>query len=144
MRALPLALAAVGCLAAAAGPAAFAMEVVDATVPPAAEKGVDLPLTMRIDNKGGGEDSLVRVRCPVAQFTEKRTVDQGEGGTAHREVTAIPVPADGDQELGPEGFHVVLLQTTQPLRAGESFSCAFSFKVAGPRQVPVTVRAAAP
>lgn len=122
--------------------AAIAVEIVDATVPPAAEKGVDVPLSMRIENRGGGEDSLLRVRCPVAHFTEKRTVDQGEGGSAFREVSAIPVAADAAQELGPEGFHVVLLQTTQPLRAGETFSCAVSFKSAGAKQMPVTVRGA--
>lgn len=136
-----LAAACCSCWLALAPPAA-GLELLDATVPPAPEKGADVPLSMRVDNRGGAADSLLRVRCPVAHFTEKRTIDQGEGGKAHREVSAIPIPADAAQELGPEGFHVVLLQTTQPLRADETFSCAVSFKAAGPKQVPVKVRAA--
>lgn len=128
-----------------AGPgSAVALELSAAWVPVAAETGVDVPLYLTIDNRTGASDSLLRVRCPVAHFTEKRTVDQGEGGTAHREVNAIPIPADATLQLQPEGFHVVLLQTTQPLRAGETFSCALSFKGAGPQQVAVTVASTPP
>lgn len=124
------------------GPVAAQAEAITlsaASVPATAAAGADVPLSMRIDNRGDSADSLVRVRCPVAQFTEKRTVDQGEGGTAHREVNAIPVPGNGAEDLTPTGFHFVLLQTKQPLRAGETFTCAVSFKAAGPMQLPVTV-----
>lgn len=129
-----------GLLAAVTGPAlAASLEVSGAWVPPAEATGADVPLYFTVENGGGAADALLRVRCPVAHFTEKRTVDKGEGGTAHREVNSIPVPADASLRLQPEGFHVVLLQTTQPLRAGDTFSCALSFKEAGRREVEVRV-----
>lgn len=125
---------------AAAGPAIAApLQVSGAWVPPAEETGADVPLYLTVENPGGAPDALLRVRCPVAHFTEKRTVDKGEGGTAHREVNSIPVPADASLRFEPEGFHVVLLQTTQPLRPGDTFSCALSFKEAGRQEVEVRV-----
>lgn len=130
----------VSLLALVATPApAASLEVSGAWVPPAEETGADVPLYLTVDNGAGAPDALLRVRCPVAHFTEKRTVDRGEGGTAHREVNSIPVPADASLRLEPEGFHVVLLQTTQPLRAGDTFSCALSFKEAGRQEVEVRV-----
>jgi copper(I)-binding protein len=127
-------------LAQAAAPAVAAIELAGAWVPATAEKGADVPLHLTVANNTDRPDELQRVRCPVAQFTEKRTVDQGEGGTAHREVRSIPVPANATTRLEPEGFHVVLLQTTQPLREGEAFTYAVSFKAAGPKEVVVTVK----
>jgi copper(I)-binding protein len=124
--------------------AAAPVELSGAWVPPAEEKGVDVPLLMTVANRAGEPDALLRVRCPVAQFSEKRTVDRGEGGMAHREVNSIPIPANGTLQLAADGFHVVLLQTTQPLREGDRFDCAVSFKGAGPQQVAVTVATKAP
>jgi copper(I)-binding protein len=127
-------------LTAPAAAAEATVELADGRVPVAEQVGADVPLYLTVVNRAAVEDSLMRVRCPVAHFTEKRTVDKGEGGTAFREVNSIPIPAQGTLEMGPEGYHVVLLQTTQPLRAGDTFSCAVSFKAAGPQQVAVTVQ----
>lgn len=125
----------------AAHAAESALELADGRVPVAEALGADVPLYLTVANRAAAPDALLRVRCPVAHFTEKRTVDKGEGGTAFREVSSIPIPAQGTLELGPEGFHVVLLQTTQALRQGDSFTCALSFKQAGPQQLQVTVTA---
>ena len=127
--------------AGAAAAATAPIELSEAWVPAAGETGADVPLYLTITNRTDQADSLLRVRCPVAQFTEKRTVDKDEGGTAFREVNSIPVAANGTTRLEAEGFQVVLLQTTQPLREGDRFECAVSFKGAGPRQVAVTVAA---
>ena len=70
------------------------------------------------------------------------TVDKGgEGPPSKRPVQAIALKASGETELTPEGMHVMLLQTRQPLAAGERFTCAASFRKAGSLEVPVEVRA---
>lgn len=123
----------------AAHGAESALELADGRVPVAEAVGADVPLYLTVVNRAAEPDALLRVRCPAAHFTEKRTVDKGEGGTAFREVSSIPIPAQGTLEMGPEGFHVVLLQTTQMLRQGDRFACALSFKQGGPQQLQVTV-----
>ncbi len=117
------------------------LELSDAWVAPTDRKGGDVPLYVTVANVGGQPDTLLRVRCPVAQFTEKRTVDRGEGGTASREVRSIPIPADHTLILEPHGFHIMLLQTTQPLLQGDTFSCALTFEQAGSKEVVVAVKA---
>lgn len=117
------------------------LEVSKAWTPAVGRSGADAPLYMTIVNRGGEPDELLRIRCPVAHFSEKRATDHGEGAPSAREVKAIPVPANDTVTLKPGGYHLMLLKTTQELRQGEEFSCAVSFKKAGSRQLKVTVAA---
>ena len=80
------------------------------------------------------------MRCPVSQFTEKRTTDIGEGLPSAREVKSIGVPAGRETQLAPRGSYIMLLQLSEPLAAGRSFDCSVSFAHAGAQQVTVTVR----
>jgi periplasmic copper chaperone A len=124
---------------AAAADAAPALEVSKAWAPAAGAAGADVPVYMTIANPGGEPDSLLRFRCPVANFTEQRTTDYGEGSPAGREIKSIPVPANETVVLAPGGYHLMLLKTTQPLKQGETFSCSLTFKGAGRQDVSVTV-----
>jgi copper(I)-binding protein len=117
------------------------LELSGAWVPATDEKGADVPLYLTIANHAEQPDTLMRVRCPVAQFTEKRTVDRGEGGAAGREVRTIPVPVHDTLALDAEGFHIVLLQTTQPLLVGNTFTCSLAFQQAGAQELDVVVKA---
>ena len=117
------------------------LELSGAWVPATDGKGADVPLYLTIANHAEQPDTLMRVRCPVAQFTEKRTVDRGEGGAAGREVRSIPVPAHDTLALEAEGFHIVLLQTTQPLKVGDTFTCSLAFQQAGAQELNVVVKA---
>lgn len=138
-----------GCLAATFGLASASaadaptpLEILKAWAPAVDRKGADTPLYMTIINRGAEPDDLLRVRCPAANFSEKRTTDYGEGAPAGREIKSIPIPASETSLLKPGGYHVVLLKTTQPLAPGEVFSCSIAFRKAGSRQVDVTVMAA--
>ena len=116
------------------------LEVTDSRVPASEQVGVDLPLVMTIRNDAADPDALLRVRCPVANFSEKHTVDRGEGAPAMRGIRSIPVAAAGTTVLTVDGFHVMLLQTRQPLAAGEKFTCAIDFQKAGTIETEVNVR----
>ena len=117
-----------------------ALKVADAWVPAADKVGVDVPLLLTIQNEAGPEDTLLRVRCPVANFSEKHTVDRGEGAPAMRSVRSIPIAASGTTMLKADGFHIMLLQTRQPLAAGDKFTCAIDFQKAGTIETEVNVR----
>jgi periplasmic copper chaperone A len=118
--------------------------VTDAWTPPDVEIGSDTVLGMVVTNGGADPDSLVRVSCPVANFSEKRQVDTGEGGKAEREVHDIPIPANSKVILNSTGFHVALLQTRSKLEQGQEFQCSVSFRRAGTIQVQVRVSQKAP
>ncbi len=116
-----------------------AIEVSNAWTPASAQTRVDAPLYMTIANRGDGPDSLVRVRCPVADFAEKHATDRGEGGLAMREVKAIAIPPGAVVTLAPRGAHLMLLHTKQALQPGETFTCSVVFQKAGTVPVEVTV-----
>jgi copper(I)-binding protein len=116
-----------------------AVKISQAWVPPAEKVGGDLPLLMTIKNEADTADTLVRVRCPVANFAEKHIVDRGEGAPAMRAIAAIPIAANSTIELKPDGYHVMLLQTRQALTEGETFTCAVVFQKAGTIETEVHV-----
>lgn len=120
--------------------ASESLQITDARVPTADKAGGDLPLTMTIRNEADSADALLRVRCPVANFSERHTVDRGEGTPAMRSIPNIPVPARGTLELKRDGYHVMLLQLRQALEPGETFKCAVVFQKAGTIEMEVQVQ----
>ena len=119
------------------------VEVVEATVPPADGPGGDVPLLMRLVNHAAEPDALLRVRCPFANFSEKHTVDYGEGAPAMRSISVIKLPAGADIVLTTKGVHVMLLQVRQKLTEGEVLTCTLAFRNAGAEDIQVRVSRAA-
>jgi len=91
------------------------LQVTNVRVPASGEIGIDLPLLMTVRNDTAEADALLRVRCPFANFSERHTVDRGEGAPAMRAVKSIPIPENKTIELKQDGYHVMLLQTRQKL-----------------------------
>lgn len=86
-----------------------AVKISDARVHAATQVGGDVALSMTIKNEADVADALPRVRCPVANFSEKHTVDRGEGSPAMRAIPSIPV-----LELG--ACHVMLFDSVHARR----------------------------
>ena len=116
-----------------------ALQVTNARVPASDEVGIDLPLLMTIRNDTAEADAILRVRCPFANFSEKHTVDRGEGAPAMRAVKSIPIPENKTIDLKRDGYHVMLLQIRQKLVDGETFTCAVVFQKAGTKETEVQV-----
>jgi periplasmic copper chaperone A len=116
--------------------------VSDAWVPAIDQIGRDVPLLAAISNQVDSADALTRIRCPVANFAEKHTVDRGEGAPAMRSISTIPIPAHSTVLLKPTEYHVMLLQIRQPLAIGEHFNCTLVFQKAGTIETEVEVRKA--
>jgi hypothetical protein len=94
---------------------------------------------MTITNDTAEPDAILRVRCPFANFSEKHTVDRGEGAPAMRAIKSIPIPENKTIELKRDGYHVMLLQTRQMLVEGQTFTCAVTFQKAGTKETEVQV-----
>ena len=54
----------------------------------------------------------------------------------------VPVVEHWTLVLAPGKYHVMLLETTQPLKEGQIFSCTVAFRKAGNQQVEVKVATA--
>ncbi len=119
--------------------AGSAVTISDARVDAVAQVGGNIALSMAVKNDADVADALVRVRCPVANFAVKHTVDRGEGSPAMREIPSIPIAAGGTTQLKPDAYHIMLLQTRQTLAAGETFSCSIVFQKAGTIETEVKV-----
>jgi hypothetical protein len=94
------------------------LKVVDAWVPVTDKVGADVPLLL----------------------TERHTIDRGEGAPAMRMIRSIPIAGGGTTVLKADGYHIMLLQTRQPLAAGEGFKCSIDFQKAGTIETEVNVR----
>ncbi|CCD93049.1 conserved exported hypothetical protein [Bradyrhizobium sp. ORS 375] len=112
----------------------------DAWVPAAPEVGRDIPLSLTIKNETSAPEALMRVRCPIANFSERHTVDRGEGAPAMRSIPNIPIAAGSTLVLLPTAYHVMLLQTREPLEPGKRFTCTIVFQKAGSIETEVEVR----
>jgi periplasmic copper chaperone A len=128
--------------AGAALAAASETEVMDAWTTAGGKSGGEAPLYMTVTNRGSTPDALIRVRCPVAWATEPRTTDHGEGAPISRAVKSVAIPPSTQVRLEPGGAFVALLQLKEPLREGDTFTCAVTFN-GGSTDVPVRVSGSA-
>jgi periplasmic copper chaperone A len=101
-------------------------------------------LSMTVTNDGAESDALVRAACPFANFSEKRTIDHGEGAPSNRAIPNIPLPPHDKVTMVETGFHVELLQVREPLVEGTTFTCNLSFRKAGAMEVRVKVSRSEP
>jgi copper(I)-binding protein len=118
------------------------IEAMDAWTTAGGKSGGEAPLYMTVANHGSAPDALIRMRCPVAWATEPRITDIGEGAPVSRAVKSIAVPPNAQVKLQPGGFFVALLQLKEPLREGDTFTCAATFN-SGSTNVSVRVNAPA-
>ncbi|MGJ4882197.1 MULTISPECIES: copper chaperone PCu(A)C [unclassified Bradyrhizobium] len=137
---LAASVASVAAMAPALGVAGEGLTLSDAWVPAAPEVGRDIPLLITIKNDTSAPEALMRVRCPIANFSERHTVDRGEGAPAMRSIPNIPIAAGSTLVLLPTAYHVMLLQTREPLEPGQRFTCTIVFQKAGSIETEVEVR----
>ncbi|MFN3374522.1 MAG: copper chaperone PCu(A)C [Chloroflexus sp.] len=74
---------------------------------------------MVLENKGSTADAIVKAESDVAKTVELHNVIMENNVMQMRPVEAIEVPANGQVELKPGGFHVMLIGLTRDLKEGE-------------------------
>jgi copper(I)-binding protein len=108
-----------------------------ATVP-GAKTGI---VFFTISNAGSTTDRLLRVSTPVAASVALHQMAVDEGMMKMRAVPSIELRPGARLELQPGGYHLMLLDLKQPLKAGEKFPMTLTFERAGGVTVPVQVEA---
>ncbi|WP_164696720.1 copper chaperone PCu(A)C [Falsiroseomonas algicola] len=97
---------------------------------------------MTLRNAGATADRLVAARAGIARTVELHTHINDNGVMRMRPVPGIEVPAGGEVQLRPGGFHLMLIGLTAPLRQGERVPVTLVFERAGEVQVQLAVESA--
>ncbi|AOY01487.1 copper chaperone PCu(A)C [Jeongeupia sp. USM3] len=106
--------------------------------PPGAQSG---GVFLLVKNSGDAADQLVGVETAAAATAELHQMKLDNGVMKMNAVTAIDIPARGEVELKPGGYHVMLFKLAAPLREGDKFPLTLRFKRAGNVKVDIKVEA---
>ncbi len=109
--------------------------VVQAPWARAALQGRTSAAYMTIENRSGTLDRLVSAASPVARVVELHTHLMDGGVMRMRPVNAIEVKPGEPAVLRPGGLHLMLIDLSRPLRAGETVPLTLRFENAG--EIPV-------
>lgn len=94
-----------------------------------------------VQNASAAPDKLIGVASPAAGSTEIHQMAMDGGVMKMRAVSAVEIPSGGKVELKPGGYHVMLLDLKQPLKAGDKVPLTLTFQNAGSILVSVDVEA---
>ncbi len=129
----------------AAAPALAAQDQVDAlriehpfarATPPGARSGA---VFFTLDNAGNTGDRLVRASTPIAGGVALHQMVLEDGVMRMRAVPSVEVIPGGRVEFRPSGYHLMLLDLKQPLKAGERFPLTLTFEQGGSILISVLV-----
>ncbi len=96
---------------------------------------------MLIENHSNSADKLLSVSSNAAQFVELHKSEMQDGVMRMMQVEYVEIPAKGNAELKPGGFHVMLIGLKQDLVAGEALTLQLNFEQAGEISIQAEVRA---
>jgi hypothetical protein len=86
---------------------------------------------MTLVNGSDTADALVSAATDAAEVVELHTVIMEENVMRMRPVEQIDVPANGETELRPGGFHIMLIGLQRDLNEGDTVNLTLTFANAG-------------
>lgn len=95
---------------------------------------------MVIQNSGGTADALIKAESDVADTVELHTMTMENNVMKMTPVEKIDIPASGQAELKPGGFHVMLIGLRQDLNEGDMVKIKLTFQGSGTMEVEAPVR----
>lgn len=104
--------------------------------PPGAKSGA---VFFTLDNAGNTSDRLVRASTPIAGAVALHQMALDGGVMRMRAVPSVEVIPGERLEFGPSGYHLMLLDLKQPLKAGERFPMTLTFAHGGSILISVWV-----
>src|SRR5215471_14230405 len=104
--------------------------------PPGARTGA---VYFTVDNASNESERLMRASSPVSGGVALHQMAHEDGVMKMRAVPSVEIGPGGRLELKPDGYHLMLIDLKQPLRAGETFPLMLTFERAGTIRTMVTV-----
>jgi copper(I)-binding protein len=137
---LTLLIAAMSLTACGVGPSQAQIKVEDAWARPAPLAGGNGAVYLRLVNTGGEADQLLGGSSPLAQAVEVHKTTMSQDVMKMEPIPSLAVPAGGQVELKPGGFHIMLIGLKQPLAAGSRLPLTLRFEKSGDLQLEIQVR----
>jgi copper(I)-binding protein len=103
-------------------------------------KGTNSAAYMVIRNSGNQADKLIGVESDVAEAIEIHKSEIIDDVMKMRPVEFIEIPADGEIELKPGGFHIMLIGVTRDLMEGENVELRLLFEQSADLQIMADIR----
>jgi hypothetical protein len=92
-------------------------------------KGGNGAAYMLLKNLSNEDDELIGASSEAAEVVELHLSRMKADGTMEMiPQQSIPLPADGEVELKPGGYHVMLIGLKQELKAGDKIALTLKFK----------------
>jgi copper(I)-binding protein len=80
----------------------------------------------------GLEDTLVAAASPISPMVQlHEVITEGGSSKMQQKEGGFPVPAQGMVELKPGGYHIMLMDLTEPLEEGDMVEVTVTFEKAG-------------
>ena len=97
---------------------------------------------MTLSNEGSSEDRLIGGSSSVAGEVQIHEMTMDGSIMKMRQLeSGLAVPGGETVTLQPGGYHIMLIQLTQPLKEGQRFPLMLHFKEAGHASVEIAVKA---
>jgi copper(I)-binding protein len=90
-------------------------------------------------NSGAAPVALVAASSAAADRVEIHTHRHGDGTTRMERVARVEVPANGQLQLQPGGYHLMLIDLSRPLRAGDRVAITLLDEKGGAHPVELPV-----
>jgi copper(I)-binding protein len=104
-------------------------------------KGGTGAVYMKLVNTGQEADRLVSAQTDVAEVVEiHETRMEGDVMMMQMLPDGLEIPAQGEVELKPGGYHVMLIGLKQDLKEGDQYTVVLEFAKSGPMTVEPKVR----
>lgn len=96
----------------------------------------------KLKNSGSRDDQLVAARSGLSKSMEVHRMSMDKGVMTMREIPGISIPARSEVSMArgsKEGYHLMLMNLSRPLKEGEKFPVTLIFKNAGEITVEIEV-----
>ena len=95
---------------------------------------------MTIENRTGGELSLISANTEVAETVELHKMELIDGIMKMHRVEAIDIPAGGAAELKPGGYHLMVIGLKRQLKEGDKVTISLQFSRGLRKTITIPVR----
>ncbi|NJM05439.1 copper chaperone PCu(A)C [Candidatus Gracilibacteria bacterium] len=102
--------------------------------------GVTSAAYLTLRNGTPNADALVRASSDAAEVVELHNVEMVDSVMQMRPVEQIEVPAQGQSELKPGGYHIMLINVTRELKPGDTVDLTLTFRSGAELTVSAEVR----
>jgi copper(I)-binding protein len=103
--------------------------------------GATSAVYMKLVNEGREADRLIGAQTDVAEVVEiHETQAEGDVMKMQHLPNGLEIPAEGEVELQPGGYHVMLIDLKRDLKEGDEISVVLEFEKSGKKTVQAVVR----